>query len=165
MKIDVDKLSQQLGVPVVPIQANKGKGLDQLKAAIANSLQQPRPAFGPQFPEAFEVEIARLKLFTNLSEPTFLLRRLLLDVGGYAEKRLTEKHGAALVEELKASRQRLVQAGFTLAGIEARIRYAWIRKATAGCIKRPAIRPVTWTDRLDKVLTHKVWGTLHFPGS
>src|SRR5580658_8152912 len=41
LKIDVDKLSQQLGVPVVPLQANKGKGLEQLKAAIARSLDQP----------------------------------------------------------------------------------------------------------------------------
>ena len=35
LKIDADQLSQQLGVPVVPIQANKGRGLEQLKAAIA----------------------------------------------------------------------------------------------------------------------------------
>src|SRR5580765_3261950 len=27
LKIDVDKLSQQLGVPIVPLQANKGKGI------------------------------------------------------------------------------------------------------------------------------------------
>ncbi len=35
LRIDVDKLSQQLGVPVIPLQANKGRGLDTLKAAIA----------------------------------------------------------------------------------------------------------------------------------
>ena len=35
LTINVDKLSQQLGVPVVAIQANKGKGLEQLKSVIA----------------------------------------------------------------------------------------------------------------------------------
>src|SRR5262249_19037080 len=30
--------------------------------------------------------------------------------------------------------------------------------------QRPAQRPVTWTDRLDRILTHKVWGTLIFLG-
>jgi ferrous iron transport protein B len=43
--------------------------------------------------------------------------------------------------------------------VEPRTRYAWIRQATAGCIQRPAKRVVTWTDRLDRLLTHRVWGT------
>src|SRR5439155_23477144 len=43
-----------------------------------------------------------------------------------------------------------------------RTRYGWIREVTAGCIERPKERPVTWTDRLDRVLTHKVWGSLIF---
>src|SRR5207244_2837709 len=30
------------------------------------------------------------------------------------------------------------------------------------CVERPAVRPVMWTDRLDKILTHRVWGTLVF---
>src|SRR3954467_4071336 len=35
IQLDVARLEKQLGVPVVPIQANKGKGLDRLKEAIA----------------------------------------------------------------------------------------------------------------------------------
>jgi ferrous iron transport protein B len=162
-KIDVDRLSQQLCVPVVPVQANKGKGLEQLKAAIAKALEKTCCVpHGPTFPEVFESEITRLRMFAGFQEPTFLIRRLLLDVGGHAERRLTEKHGHALAAELKAARQRLVQAGFTLAGIEARIRYGWIREKTLGCVQRPAVRPVSWTDRLDKILTHRIWGTLIF---
>src|SRR3954447_19786573 len=34
IRIDAEKLSQRLGVPVVPIQANKGSGLDRLREAI-----------------------------------------------------------------------------------------------------------------------------------
>jgi ferrous iron transport protein B len=162
LKIDVDKLSQQLGVPIVPIQANQSKGLDGLKSMIAKVLQESHCAAGPAFPDAFENELSRLQSTVHLDEPPYLLRRLLLDVGGHAEKRLTEKYGSPLAVELKAARARLVEAGFTLAGIEARIRYAWIRKALTGCIQRPVQRPVSWTDRMDRVLTHKVWGTLIF---
>jgi ferrous iron transport protein B len=162
LTIDVDKLSQQLGVPVVPIQANKGKGLDQLKTAIAALLDKPNCASGPAFPEAFEHEVTRLQRIAGFSEPAFLVRRLLLDVGGHAEKRLTEKYGVPLGDELQAARLRLVQGGFVLSGIEARIRYGWIRKMTADCIARPAKRPVSWTDSFDKVLTHRIWGTLIF---
>src|SRR5207237_2364507 len=35
IQIDTERLARQLGVPVVPIQANKGKGLERLKKAIA----------------------------------------------------------------------------------------------------------------------------------
>ena len=87
---------------------------------------------------------------------------MLLDAGGYAEKRLLQKHGAALAEQLSAARQRLTQAGLPLAGIEVRIRYPWIRQRTAGCIERPLKRHVTWTDSIDKILTHRIWGTIIF---
>jgi ferrous iron transport protein B len=162
LKIDVDKLSQQLGVPIVPIQANKGRGLEHLKAVIARVLEFPSCAEGPAFPDVFEAEVARLKASADEQEPTYLIRRLLLDVGGHAEKRLTQKYGPPLAEQLQAARQRLLHAGLTLAGIEARIRYPWIRQRTAGCIERPLHRPVSWTDGIDKVLTHKIWGTLIF---
>src|SRR5207302_2062082 len=49
LQIDIDKLSQQLGVPVVPMQANKGKGIEQLKAAIAKILDQPACVESPTF--------------------------------------------------------------------------------------------------------------------
>ena len=38
IKIDVPKLSQALGLPVVPTVASKGQGLDQLKAAIVQAV-------------------------------------------------------------------------------------------------------------------------------
>ena len=78
LKVDIDKLSQQLGVPVVALQANKSKGLDQLKAALARSLDPKASVVGPVFPQAFESEVGLLRTFTNDQEPTFLLQRLLL---------------------------------------------------------------------------------------
>src|SRR5579862_9250230 len=44
LAIDVPKLSQQLGVPVVPLQANKRRGIEELKAALAATIAQHRPA-------------------------------------------------------------------------------------------------------------------------
>src|SRR5271155_5001367 len=43
LTIDVPRLSRQLGVPVVPIQANKSKGLDKLKDAVAAAVSQTAP--------------------------------------------------------------------------------------------------------------------------
>jgi ferrous iron transport protein B len=162
LKIDVAQLSTRLGVPVVPLVANRGCGLDVLRDTIAGALEKPIAIAGPAFPAAFEEEIGRLTKQLGEETPAYLVRRLLLDAGGYVETLLARQHGPALLEEIRAARARLAQAGCGVPAIEARTRYPWIRSATAGCVVRPAQRVVTWTDRLDRVLTHRIWGTLIF---
>src|SRR5262249_12340212 len=41
-------------------------------------------------------------------------------------------------------------------------RFAWVRGVVAAAVTKPATRLVTFTDKLDEVLTHRVWGTLVF---
>jgi ferrous iron transport protein B len=161
VKIDVDGLARSLGVPVVPIQANKGKGLDKLREAIAAAAKSGAAPKGPPFPDAFEREAAAFQELLG-DTPAYLVRRLLLDVGGYTERRLTDRLGATVQTHVQEARARLAAAGCAVPAVEARARYAWIHRVTASCVRRPKERPVTWTDRLDRVLTHKVWGTLVF---
>jgi ferrous iron transport protein B len=189
LTIDVGRLSAGLGVPVVPIQANRKRGLDALRAAIARAAEGSPPPLHCTYPEAFEKEVASLRPMVGHEVPDFLLRRLLLDVAGYTESAMASHkpdaqarettsapsparracevgggngHPLDLREELHKARQRLANSGCPVASVEARCRYAWIRQAIAGCIQRPAQRPVTWTDRLDRILTHRLWGTLFF---
>src|SRR5262249_29331412 len=117
-------------------------------------------ARSPAFPEPFEKEASWLHGHVG-QVPMFLVRRLLLDVGGWTEQRLSQTHDD-LPHDIRQARERLEAAGCPVPAVEARTRYAWIRQAVAGCVQRPEKRPVTWTDRLDRVLTHKIWGTLAF---
>ncbi|MGE3809486.1 MAG: FeoB small GTPase domain-containing protein, partial [Gemmataceae bacterium] len=163
--IDVPRLEEQLGVRVVAIQANKKKGLDDLKNAIVAVAKKHVPPACPAFPEAFETEVSGLQAKMGDKETAFFARRLLLDsAGGHAEARLAERHGDGLVDAVRAARKRLIDAGLALLALEAKTRYGWIRGKVNECLKRPAERPVTWTDRIDRVLTHRVWGTLFFLG-
>jgi ferrous iron transport protein B len=178
IRIDAERLSRQLGVPVVAIQANKKKGLEALREAICRaasgeqSVSTPRlqstgtcqrPAHRPPlFPEAFERAVQQLHQELGTDVPEYLVRRLVLDVGGWTEQRLVDQLGEGVRRKVQEVRERLAQAGCPVPAIEARVRYGWIREVTAGCIQRPAQRAVTWTDRIDRVLTHKVWGTLIF---
>jgi ferrous iron transport protein B len=167
IRIDAEGLARQLGVPVAPIQANRGKGLDRLKEIVAQVAHDhcPLPPHTPQrvpFPEAFEREVSALQAELGQDACPYLTRRLLLDIGGYTEERLVRRHGEIIRAHVRAARERLAGAGCPIPAVEARARYSWIRQATAGCVERPAQRPVTWTDRFDRVLTHKVWGTLVF---
>ena len=88
---------------------------------------------------------------------------MLLDAGGWTENRLAERC-PQVGEHLEQARRRLAEAGHAVATLEARTRYGWIGKLDAGCVQRPAQRPATWTDRIDRVLTHRLWGTLIFLG-
>jgi ferrous iron transport protein B len=160
--IDTPRLARQLGVAVVPMQANKKKGLAELKEALAAALAGPPPARAPDFPAAFDQEVAQLRASLDDSAPAFLVRRLLIDAGGHVERFLVEQHGEALAQQVQAARLRLAEAGCAVPAVEARARYGWIREVTAGCIRRPPRRVVTWTDRLDRILTHRTWGTLLF---
>jgi ferrous iron transport protein B len=192
IRIDTDRLARQLGVPVVSIQANKQKGFERLKKVIADAateqggevvkwcdgqvanssstLPSPvppphHPATSPPralFPEEFECEVEKLRKAIGAEIPIFLVRRLLLDVGGYAEERLGQRCGGWVRSEVQAARQRLAAAGFPVPAVEARTRYRWIRQALTGCVVRPANRTDGWTDRLDRLLTHRIWGTLIF---
>lgn len=172
IEIDAALLERQLGVPVVLIQANKRIGLEQLRQAIAVAAAGPAPSKCPLFPEVFEHETTALSEVLGDGVPSFLLRRLLLDVGGYTEEHLGEQlqertssngeQSLKLQTLIKGARQRLSEVGCSVPAIEAKTRYAWIRQVTAGCIRRPAKRPITWTDRLDRILTHKLWGSLIF---
>jgi ferrous iron transport protein B len=155
--LDVPRLQRQLGVPVMPIQANKGLGLERLKQVVADAVNGPAPARCPPFPAALENEAVQLQELLGDAISPFLARRLLLDVGGYLELRFSQA-----AAKVKLARQRLAQAGCPVPAIEARVRYGWIREAVAGCIHRPARRQVMWTDTLDRVLTHPIGGTLIF---
>lgn len=161
LKIDFNKLEKQLGLPVVPIQANRGRGLDELREVVIASAGAGQANAGPTLPETFQVEVSNLGRDLPGVEP-FVVQRLLLDVGGHAEKTLTQKFNGQLSDKLKGARQRLSEAGVGVPGVEAKARYTWIRHALAGCVEKPAVRPVSFTDRLDRILTHKVLGTLIF---
>jgi ferrous iron transport protein B len=159
LSLDAARLTRQLGVPVVAMQAHKGEGLNQLKEAIATAIQSPPPERTVSFPAAFEAEVIKLRELLGEKVYPYLAWRLLLDVGGFTEMRLANP---AIMVHVTDARRRLAEAGLAIPEVEARVRYGWIRKAVAGCIQRPAARLVTWTDRLDRILTHKLWGTLCF---
>ncbi|MBI1902327.1 MAG: ferrous iron transport protein B [Planctomycetia bacterium] len=173
LSIDAERLSRQLGAPVVPLVAHKRKGVEELRRILASLDAQPSstPAGDSPFPAAFQNELARLHdaLQTRIDEsppsadgrwPRFLVERLLLDTG-YLEGSLLAGDDP-LRAELRSARSRLKSAGCPVPSVEAVARYGWVAKALDGVVTRRKQRPATRSDRLDRVLTHKIWGSLLF---
>ncbi len=173
IRIDTAELERRLGVPVVGLEAHRRRGLEQLREALGRLGEHKPRADASPFPDAFRAEVARLQSFAGglprsnghaaQPLPRYLAERLLLDTSGYLEQAL---FGAEppfeLKNELAAARGRLATAGAPAPAVEAMSRYAWVARTLEGVVAKPAERPRTFTDRIDRVLTHKWWGSLVF---
>jgi ferrous iron transport protein B len=163
VEIDVAALSKRLGVPVIEVQANRRVGLESLKKALAAACESEQSRHNP-FPEVFQKHARELTEWLESRQPLphFLVERLLLDGDGYLEGELLNGVAAAGSAKLRESREALAAAGYPSPAVEAIARYDWIAKVLDGVARRPDDHQPTASDRIDAVLTHKIWGTLIF---
>ncbi len=166
IQIDVQRLSQRLGVPVVPMRADRGEGVDQLRDAIARTLNQGRadaPARALPLPEGLNGPIEKLLaqfgdcITPPLQRPELL--RALVDTGGAVEQRLDSQLGTPFGDALRVARSESRLFGVPAAQ-EAEARHRWARELAAECVTRPTNPPTAPSERIDSLLTHRVYGTL-----
>jgi ferrous iron transport protein B len=164
IEINAAELSERLGVSVIPIQASRGQGLDELMTALKQVAASSTASVIDPFPVAFREQADRFGERLNTSRtdaiPAFLIDRLILDGNGYLEQQLLPQQEAAEHAELRDIRQSLAAAGLPVPAVEAMARYDWVGKVLDGVVKVPDSRKLTNSDRIDAVLTHKLWGTL-----
>jgi ferrous iron transport protein B len=163
--IDAKLLSERLGTPVVEIQANQSRGLEELRRAILAAVDAPTPApvqvLPPEIHSAAERLSTAVERDTGERWPLFLIERSLLDTSGYLDH-VWDTTNAETRRELAEVRAELTAGSMPLNHAEAIARYGWIGKQLVGVSTRAAERPVTWSDRLDRVLTHRFWGLVVF---
>ncbi len=174
LQVDCQKLSSVLGVPVIPTVATTGQGIARLREALLD-LNGCRPLPRAwRLSEDFEAAVARASrvMAESGATPAFAAPGgALLWITDYlsgeprarrsAERylaRLSEEHAAVLRES--AAAVAAIQHDPAAAVIEAR--YAWISSVARTVVREvapgdPAVRE-SWTDRLDRVLTHRVFG-------
>jgi ferrous iron transport protein B len=176
IEIEANKLREQIGVAVIPIEAHRKRGLESLKSELSRAVAQNAPPRTDPFPHAFQTEVNSLHAALNGARssqdaagregsaalPRYLVERLLLDTSGYLEDLLHVNGRDGIGEKLLAARQRLTSAGYPIPAVEAMARYGWVSEVLRGAVKRPTARRVTLSDRIDKVLTHRIWGTVFF---
>ena len=166
--MDLAELEKRLGVPVVPVQANRRIGLPALRQALGKAAcASHRLTLPIRFPAVFDHEVdALLQSLPHTNGhpalPRFLLQRLLIDAGGSVEAELTQQWGAGIRTQTEAARARLAAAGVPVPQVEVDSRYHWITQVVEATIHQPLTISQTWTDRIDKVVTHKVWGLVVF---
>jgi ferrous iron transport protein B len=171
VQFDIAALSRRLGVPVIPVQAHRRIGLEALRAALVEVASRTVGRRDSPMPLEFLAEangISQLLAakgagFHGLPDwPAYLVERLLCDTSEYLETALPPSLRPEIHEALLAARKRLEAQGQAVPGVEAIARYGWIESKIAGVVTRPAERPKMRGDAIDKLLTHKLWGTIVF---
>ncbi len=161
--IDVDELRRRLGVPVVRCEAHRRRHITEIKDALMEAVAQPpRPPIR-LFPTEFYQEEERLRAEFGRDSaggvlPAYVSERLLLDPGGYVEASLAKRFPDKLPQAVAAARERLKAAGCKIPSVEARLRYAWARQILTGVMTTPTERVKTFSDSLDRWLTHRFIG-------
>jgi ferrous iron transport protein B len=165
-KLDIAALRKRLHIPLVEVQANRKLGIKELKAALADAVGGKSTAIESPFPEKFQNEVTLLEELARKNEdeplPRYLVERLLLDTSGYLAEASISGITPELLKEVATARERLKIAGIPIPAVEAMARYQWAAKVLKDVVTRSKQRPTTLSDRLDKLLTHRVFGSLFF---
>ena len=169
LEIDTEELSTRLGIPVIPVQATRRVGLTALQHALGEAVRSgTSPTSAVHFPDALTAEVTNLAHSLSQSNtaapiPHFLIERLLLDAGGSVEKELSQHGGDSVRTLAQAARDRLASVGIQVPQIEIDTRYRWIAGVALASVRQSlTIKNHTWTERIDHIVTHKVWGLLVF---
>lgn len=161
--IDLVALQEELGVPVIPVVATKGTGLVELKQTLSRQ-PLPVPAKRPPMPPVIEREARvladQLTVDPDVAFPEALL---LLTLSDQALEDLAE-HNPGTVEATLAAQARLRAEGLDPLCALVEARYQWIDSVCSRTMRRSETG-LSFSDRLDRFLTHRIWGGLAFLGA
>jgi ferrous iron transport protein B len=165
IRVDASKLSEELGVPVIPMVASRGQGIEELRAAICGPL--PIPARRRwKLDLAVEEKAKALAYQLERDLPNLSPQQRFSD----ALRALTQRgasffevhHTPAFWSEVREAREALERAGVSSEQAEVVGRYEWITPLTGRVVERTALPKATPTDRIDAVLTHRIAGPILF---
>ncbi len=167
-RIDTKKLSAELGVPVLPLVASTGQGIPELRSQLLRTHEpaesQPRRFY--EAPVQFTVEVDRLAslLAENFSErQEQAAAEALLILGNQKALASSLDHYPASIQQAVATaRQRLEKVNIDWSAVAIEGRYLAVAAIQRSVTLELTDPGETFSDRLDRVLTHKIWGTVIF---
>ena len=156
IEIDTVELSALLGVPVYPVVATTGVGLDSLRRVVANIRDVEPPRRVRVWPEL--AEAARQLAEGGDGDLRFAeLERLLIDGETEANAPIVAKLHDAARAQLAGLRDALFKGEPPIAR-DARVRYGWVREVLVK-VQKKAPAYVSWRTRLTDFLNRPLPGT------
>jgi ferrous iron transport protein B len=157
--VDSASLHKQLGVPVVPVLASNGAGIEALRDALQSALTGKTAQIKPVIPELWAAIRSLNPGHADHATP-FELERAVIDQGFILE-RLAARGDETLIDALQQIRKDLAEHG-PLPAMEARRRYRWADQVVAASSLSVAAKPARLMTYLEAVSGHPFWGLLLF---
>lgn len=155
INVDIDKLSQRLGVQVVAISARSKTGLTELKQAIANTTSIPTQEKGADMKVLATAAIDEVRTMVGTDNDYYALQ--LLHQHEHLECHAEKYKQFEEIEKTHHFESSKLQAAETIA------RYRYLSTILSGVIEDTgAAKKFVVSDRIDAVLTNRFWGFFIF---
>ena len=162
VEVNVKALERELGVRVIPTVASKGTGIPQLMQVIEHNGISTGRAREWRLPEPVHKETQELagllQSHHHFSEPDAFHEAIALLTSPSSVLEHVDRFTPELIEHVKRDHQKLDFLGVDRQSIFIESRYDWIRDVCAKTVTRNKRDEVTTSDRIDRVVTHQVWG-------
>lgn len=165
-EIDTAALADRLGAPVVETVASRRVGIDAVVNALVERSGEASTRARWEMPDAAQRQVAIVAegvRAAGLAPPGAsdgeAIR--LLGIDG-VDARIERYGGPELVALVTRARAELAAAGIDPMTLEAESRYRWIRAVTTATTRTRNAPVANRSDRIDKVLTHRVLGPATF---
>ncbi len=171
--VDLEKLQKLTGVPCVPTVGMEREGIQKLEAAIASVFMETSPApanlrFDPFLPEILKIELDKIVVVIEnclkdrpeavFGESLRLLSDRLFRSSFFEDVEI----GNLLRTEILSVRSSLKQRGIDWTSVEPECRYTAIEHLCGQIIRRVPQKALTFSEHLDRILTHRIWGVVAF---
>lgn len=168
-EIDIEKLSKELSVPVVPIVASQQKGIAQLKQVISDGVEvkyKRKWKMAPDLEKEVEHIARLLKEHEGYGDhEAFSEAVALMSIGRKIEKEkdpTTRFFKEELVNQLNIIQDELKQQGLRARSAAVEARYDWIKSIIRNVMVDHNKQGSILTEKIDAFLTHKFFGWAAF---
>lgn len=156
--IDLEALSKRLGVKVVEISALKNKGIEELMKTVLAASHQERKAYSV----LSETKLSQLidkgcELLNKINVENALFHTIKLIEGDEVEINMYPEQ-AQIIDKLKSTVD-VTDFDGDFEAVIADLRYKFISDSFMHAVVKKVKEPeISKSDKIDKVLTHRIWG-------
>ncbi len=153
IQLDTQKLSYQIGIPVVSLSVLKKQGISELKRFLISPLSPPQKPI-MKIPGGFSSTLNQIKELVE-TENDYLAFQILLDPQNFnwiSQEQIYDLQHSA---NISADSHRLISN-------ELIIRYDYADELIKSTVYKPAVATESISSRIDSILTHRIWGYLIF---
>lgn len=168
IKVDAERITKGLGVPVIPMVAKEEKDVQKLHDYIStHKMEVPEPLQwepGEPLRKAIQIIIKEwIKPHTDLSERTGTIEALRYISDDQAINLIPDiEKQHQLRKIVQKARKILDDSGKNYAAEEVLRRYDFIEKCTTDSVYKSQEEKATLSDKIDEYVTHKVFGPIIF---